>query len=225
MRLARMIPVVFLTIVTTTMLTATTTTARETMMNTTRKIADAPEKISPIQVGQSLPPLSLKDLDSKEFDLNEAIARKPAVLIFYRGGWCPYCNLQLAGLQKIEAQLLESGFQMIAVSPDRPEKLKESVDKHQLTYRLLSDNAMTASTALGIAFHLDDALVTKYKDEYKIDLEGDSGHTHHLLPVPAVFIVGQDGVIHFSYVNPDYKVRLDANELLKAAREYQKTVR
>lgn len=225
MRLARMIPAVILTIITMMMLTLTPTTAKESTMNTTRKIPNAPEKISPIQIGQSLPPISLKDLGSKEFNLNEAIARKPAVVIFYRGGWCPYCNLQLAGLQKIEAQLLESGFQIIAISPDRPEKLKESMDKHQLTYHLLSDNAMTAATALGIAFHLDDALVSKYKDEYKIDLEGDSGYTHHLLPVPAVFIVGQDGEIHFSYVNPDYKVRLDGNELLKAAKKYQETVR
>lgn len=194
-------------------------------MTTSGEIVDAPEKINPMPAGQVIPPISLKTLDGQQFDLNAFIAGKPTVLIFYRGGWCPYCNLQLSGLQKIEPELINSGFQIIAVSPDRPEKLNESVVKHELTYRLLSDNEMTAATALGIAFHLDDAMVATYKNEYKIDIEADSGQTHHLLPVPAVFIIGRDGVIHFSYVNPDYKVRLDSSELLKAAREYLNTLK
>jgi peroxiredoxin len=136
-------------------------------MTTSGEIVDAPEKINPITAGQVIPPISLKTLDGQQFDLNAFIAGKPTVLIFYRGGWCHYCNLQLAGLQKIEPELINSGFQIIAVSPDRPEKLNESVVKHELTYRLLSDNEMTAATALGIAFHLDDAMVATYKTNTK----------------------------------------------------------
>ena len=182
-------------------------------------IPDLPENIQPIAVGERIPPISLRSINNALIDLNSAIAAKPTVLIFYRGGWCPYCNLQLSQLQKIEPELIKLGFQIIAVSPDRPEKLKASIDKHQLSYRLLSDNEMTAAQALSIAFHLDNATVAKYKNEYKIDVEADSGHTHHLLPVPAVFIVGKDGLINFSYVNPDYKVRLEGGVLLDAAKE------
>ena len=185
-------------------------------------IPDKPENIQPIAVGERIPPISLRSINNALIDLNSAIAAKPTVLIFYRGGWCPYCNLQLSQLQKIEPELIKLGFQIIAVSPDLPEKLKASIDKHHLSYRLLSDSEMTAAQALGIAFHLDDATVTKYKNEYKIDVEADSGHTHHLLPVPAVFIVGKDGLIYFSYVNPDYKVRLEGGVLLDAARELLK---
>ena len=83
---------------------------------------------------------------------------------------------------------------------------------------LVSDNEMTGAQALGIAFRVDDATVKKYKESYGIDLEADSGRTHHLLPVPSVFIVGTDGVIQFSYVNPDYKVRIDPDVLLNAAK-------
>jgi len=91
------------------------------------------------------------------------------------------------------------------------------VDKHQLTYTLLSDHAMIAARAFGIAFRVDEATLDEYMG-YGIDLEAASGETHHLLPVPAVFIVGRDEIIKFSYANPDYKVRLAPGDLLDAAR-------
>jgi peroxiredoxin len=121
-------------------------------------------------------------------------------------------------LQSIESELVQLGFQIIAVSPDRPEILKRQAERKGLKYRLLSDSEMTAAISLGIAFQVDDATVRKYKTSYGIDLEADSGQKHHLLPVPSVFIIGKDGVIHFSYVNPNYKIRIDPGVLLKAAK-------
>jgi peroxiredoxin len=156
------------------------------------------------------------------FDLNAAASQKPAVLIFYRGGWCPYCSTHLGQLQSIESQLVEMGFQVIAVSPDRPELLNTAVEKQDLKFQLLSDNDMTAATALGIAFKLDDATVAKYKKHYNIDIEADSGKIHHLLPVPSVFIINREGIITFTYVNPNYKVRIDPTLLLAAAESTQK---
>jgi peroxiredoxin len=128
-----------------------------------------------------------------------------------------YCNLQLGQLQTMEAELLDLGYQILAISPDRPEKLAESVAKHKLSYTVLSDHAMNAARAFGIAFRVDDQTLELYKG-YGIDLEAASGETHHMLPVPAVFVVGTDGVIKFSYVNPDYKIRLEGDALLAAAK-------
>jgi peroxiredoxin len=125
-------------------------------------------------------------------------------------------------MQSIESELLQLGFQIIAVSPDRPEVLKLNAQKREFKYRLLSDSEMTTATSLGIAFRVDDATVTKYKTSYGVDLEADSGQKHHLLPVPSVFIIGKDGVIEFSYVNPNYKVRIDPDVLLKAANAVKK---
>jgi peroxiredoxin len=139
------------------------------------------------------------------------------VLIFYRGGWCPFCNKHLGQLQQAEPQLRELGYRIVAVSPDRPEKLKESTDKGGLSYTLLSDSSMVAAQAFGIAFEVDAPMLEKLAS-YNIDIEADSGETHHLLPVPAVFIVGKDGVIDFSYANPDYKTRLASEVLLAAAK-------
>ncbi|MDT8389929.1 MAG: peroxiredoxin-like family protein [Lentisphaeria bacterium] len=173
--------------------------------------------VRPLLIGASVPEVTLRTADGKAFDLGAAASRKPAILIFYRGGWCPYCSLHLGQLQEAEADLVKLGYQILAVSPDRPEKLAESVEKGKLSYTLLSDAAMDAAKAFGIAFRVDDATVEKYKG-YGIDLEAASGQDHHLLPVPAVFILGTDGKVKFVYVNPDYKTRLSADVLLAAAR-------
>lgn len=179
------------------------------------------DQVCPIKVGQKIPASVLKTVDGKSFDLNNSIQSKPAVVIFYRGGWCPYCNTHLGQLKEIQQKLLDLGYQIIAISPDRPAKLKVTHDKYTAKYTLLSDHKMTVASSFGLAFKMRDDLVKMYKDKYKIDLEGDSGETHHLLPVPAAFVVGTDGVIKFSYVNPNYKVRIDPGVLLAAAKAYK----
>ena len=181
------------------------------------KVPNDAQDICPILTGQSLPKTTLKTADNKSFDLNAAVAETPTILIFYRGGWCLYCNIQLAQLQEIESELVQLGFQIIAVSPDRPKILKTHAEKKGLKYRLLSDSDMAAAKALGIAYKVDETIITKYK-KYDMDLESDSGQKHHLLPVPAVFVIGTDGVIQFSYVNPNYKVRIDPGLLVEAAK-------
>ncbi len=179
-------------------------------------VADSAQEIKPLLIGASVPDVTLKTEEGKPLKLKKTVTDKPAVVIFYRGGWCPYCNLQLGQLQGIEADLLELGYQLLAISPDRPSKLAESREKKELSYTLLSDSKMAAAKAFGIAFRVADETLEQY-DEYGIDLEEASGSTHHLLPVPAVFIVGTDGRIKFSYVNPDYKTRLAPDVLLEAA--------
>ena len=172
--------------------------------------------IRPLMIGEAIPDINLRTPEGKAFDLKQEIAGQPTVLIFYRGGWCPFCNLQLGQLQTIESQLLDMGYEIIAVSPDQPDLLAKSKETNKLTYRLLSDSEMKAAQAFGIAFRVDDDTLTQYKG-YGIDLEVASGQGHHLLPVPSVFVIGPDGRIGFTYVNPDYKVRIDPDVLLTAA--------
>ncbi len=119
-------------------------------------------------------------------------------------------------LSKIEDQLVELGFRLVALSPDRPEELKKTLGKTEIAFDLLSDAKMDAAQGFGIAFKLDDKTKEVYRG-YGIDLAKSSGEEHGLLPVPAVFLVA-GGKIRFSYVNPDYRVRLDADALLAAAK-------
>lgn len=180
-------------------------------------IASSANEICPIKVGVKIPPLKLPTVDGNLFDLNAAFGQKPTILIFYRGGWCPFCNLQLSQIRKIHPQLISMGYQLIAVSADRAEKLAETKQKDSLDYTLLSDSKTTAAQALGLAFRVEESTVERYKKN-KMDLEEASGEQHHLLPVPAAFIVGMDGIIKFEYVNPNYRVRVDPEVLLAAAR-------
>jgi peroxiredoxin len=171
-----------------------------------------------LAVGDSLPAASVRSETDAGLTLRESVGGRPTVLIFYRGGWCPFCTRHLAALAEAAPELQAAGFQLLAISPDQPAKLRARPSHQKLPYTLLSDSEMKAAQACGIAFKVDDALVAKYKNDYGIDLEGDSGQTHHLLPHPAVFIVDREGVVRFAHVNPDYKLRLTPDEILAAAR-------
>ena len=111
----------------------------------------------------------------------------------------------------------EKGFQVLAISPDRPEKLAEGAAKNKINYTLLSDSKSEAARAFGLAFKVDEKLFKTYKG-FGIDIEADSGETHRELPVPAVYIFDKNGTVKFQYVNPDYRARLNA-DILKAAIE------
>ncbi len=187
------------------------------MNQTAPQLPISAEDIRPILIGAAVPKLTLSTVDGNSFDLNAAITEKPTVLIFYRGGWCPYCNVQLGQLQDIEPKLIQLGYQIIAINPDRPAKLGQAIQKHKLNYLLLSDSKMIGAQAFGLAFKVDEATLERYKN-LGIDLEDASGEKHHLLPVPAVFVVGTDGIINFEYVNPNYKVRISPDLLLAAAK-------
>ncbi len=120
-------------------------------------------------------------------------------------------------LHNIQPELDRIGFQLFGISPDRPAKLRESIQKHKLGFTLLSDGRMAAAKLFRVAYKVDDTTLNQLRD-YGTDLEDASGEKHHLLPVPAVFLVGTNGLIQFEYVNPDYKVRVDPDLLLAAAR-------
>lgn len=173
--------------------------------------------VTPLLLGNALPDVDLRTLEDTPITLKEAVGGKPAALVFYRGGWCPYCNLQLSGLRLIRKDLDAMGFQLIAISPDNPAELKKTLDKDALDYRLLSDSSAEAMRAFGIGYEVDAEMLKKLTG-YGIDLEKASGQTHHVLPVPSVYLVDAKGMLQFSYVHPDYTVRLPQEVVLAAAR-------
>jgi peroxiredoxin len=123
----------------------------------------------------------------------------------------------LSGLRLIEKDVQALGYQVIAISPDRPEELRKTLGKDHLNYTLLSDSSASLIQAFGIAYTVDAEKQEQYR-KYGVDLDKYSGETHHELPVPAVYVVDGDGILQFSYVHPDYRVRLPSEVVLAAAR-------
>jgi peroxiredoxin len=184
-------------------------------------IPDNANDVNPLLVGMQIPEIELKDTKNKTVSLADEIRKKPTAIIYYRGGWCPFCNKQLAGLREIEDELYDLGIKVLAISPDSPGFLSETLAEHEISYHLLSDQRMEGAKKLGIAFRVDQETADRYK-ENGLDLAERSGYNHLLLPVPSVFLVDTDGTIHFQYVNPDYKVRISGNLLLAAAEDLMK---
>jgi peroxiredoxin len=175
--------------------------------NTQDALPTVAEDISPLLVGETFPDEGTTDLNHKAISIHSLAAEKPSIVVFYRGGWCPYCNRHLAALGKAEQKILDLGYQIIAISPDAPTELKKTMDKNELSYQLLSDGKGTLAKAAGLAFQAPERYgerLSKYSD----------GANKGYLPVPAVFVLNKDAEILFEYISPNYKQRLSSEVLL-----------
>lgn len=183
-----------------------------------KKAANNADEICPIKVGEEIPSANLQTIEGGDINIRDIVKGRKSVLIFYRGGWCPYCNLHLSELVQIEDSLVKLGYKIIAISMDRPDSLRSTLEKHNMKYELYSDSKADVCTAFGIAFTVDDDYIKKLKS-FNMDIEASSGQTHHILPVPGAFVVDANGIIQFEYVNPNYKTRIKGDVLLEIAKE------
>ncbi len=182
------------------------------------------EDISPKQVGDHAPSFTVQTVDNEPFHFDPDNLERPTVLISFRGGWCPYCNMHLSELRHVIPEIRQAGFDVLFLSNDRPDQLYDSLkqetqdDIADLDYLILSDADINAARALGTAFTVPNR-ITEYLDEKGRDYEESSMARHRALAVPAVVLVDASGEIRFFYANADYKVRLSADELKAAADE------
>jgi len=167
------------------------------------QIADKAENVSPLLIGEKIPNVVLHDANGKEVKTKDILDKK-TVLVVYRGGWCPYCNSQLADMQEIEKDIIALGYQVIAISPDAPSFLKQTLDKKELQYKLYSDSEGVFSQAVGIAFAREKPKLDKYSE----------GKNPGFLPVPTVYVLNDKQEIEFMYINPNYGTRLKGDLLL-----------
>ena len=186
-------------------------------------VAATADDIRPLAAGEPAPRFIVRNVEGQPFDFNPQELDKPALILVFRGGWCPYCNVYLSDMRHVVPEISELGIDILFLSGDRPELLYESLENQArediegLDYTILSDADAQAAIALGIAFKSAQRTadyVKKKGDGYR----GSSMERHGVLPVPAVFAVDSGGSIAFSYVNPEYKTRLPADELLAVAK-------
>ncbi len=174
-----------------------------------------------LKPGDIAPDFILPNVDGRSVRLYSELERGPVVLVFYRGGWCPYCNIHLRGFQKMLPQFQAAGAQVIAVSPQLPDQSLTTQQKDELAFPVLSDVGLHAAHSLGIAFELPKSLLDLYAD-FDHPLEDSNGNEGGKeLPMPATFLIRPDHTIAFAHVEADYTQRAEPIEVLNAVHEIQ----
>jgi peroxiredoxin len=167
--------------------------------------------------GQLAPGFELPDEDGELISLAALLARGPAVVTFFRGGWCPYCSLQLQAYEAMLPALAAFGAELVAVSPQKPELSRTVVAQHDLRFPVLSDAGSLVARRYGVVYQLSPALQDVHARSGVVlpDINGDADWQ---LPVPATFVVEPSGRVALSYVDVDYRNRLEPAEILAALR-------
>lgn len=168
-----------------------------------------------IKTGAQLPDGTFLKPDGEETTLSAEIGESPAIIAFYRGGWCPYCNIQLYHYQQALPQIQEMGAKLIAISPETPDNSLSTVQKNELEFTVLSDPGNRFGEELGLVFSLPGDLKDVYKD-FGINLEAANGDSEWELPLAATFVVDKERKIRYRFVDVDYKKRAGVDELLSA---------
>ncbi len=171
-----------------------------------------------LKVGDKFPIFELPDSTGKQISSTELLAKGPLVLSFYRGGWCPYCNLELRALNNMQQEFSDHNAQLIAVSPQLPDASLSTEQQNELAYTVLSDAANRLAKKCGLVFTLDERLIPVY-DQLGLDIPKANGDSSYELPLPATYVVNTDGIITFAFVHEDYTLRAEPLDVLNAVRE------
>lgn len=172
---------------------------------------------SAIKVGEMAPDFDLPNASGEKVKLSDLLARGPVVLTWYRGGWCPYCNIQLRGFQKELPELTAAGATLVAVSPETPDNTATTMEKNELKFVVLSDKGNVAARMYGITYRLPQKVAEQFKG--RIDLAKFNGDDSNELPLAATYVIDTDGVIRWAFVDKDYRKRAEPKDVLDAVRK------
>lgn len=170
-----------------------------------------------LKAGDQAPAFTLETHEGKPVSLRDLLARGPLVLSFYRGVWCPYCNMELQALEAALPDFTALGASLAAISPQTPVNSRKSVRQNGLSFPILADKGNEVAASFGLRFALPDDLIALYRS-LKNDLPAVNGDPSWTLPMPARFVIGQDGIILYAEVNPDYTRRPEPEAMLPALR-------
>ncbi len=175
-----------------------------------------------LKAGDRAPEFMLKDPQGNPVSSAELLSQGPLVVTFYRGIWCPYCNMDLQALQEALPELAAQGARLVAISPQTAANSRRSQRENKLSFPILSDPGNEVAAGFGLRFALPDYLSDLYKNAFKNDLAVVNGDASWTLPMPARYVIGQDGIIAYAEVNPDYTRRPDPSELLPTLQRLQR---
>lgn len=184
-----------------------------TMNRATKVLIDSGQADRALKVGDTAPTFELNDSEGNNVSSSELLAKGPLLLTFYRGVWCPYCNVDLQALEAERAEIEARGATLAAVSPQTPPNSRKSERDNKLGFP--SDRGAELAEKFGLRFKLPDDLIEVY-ESFGNDLPRFNDNPEWVLPIPARYVIGTDGLIAYAEVNPDYSQRPDPLELLPA---------
>jgi peroxiredoxin len=169
-----------------------------------------------LKVGDRAPAIVLGNARGETVDVGELLKQGPVIVTFYRGGWCPYCNLELKAFQDMLPQIKAAGASLVAISPEKPDESLSTAQKNALSFEVLSDVGQKAGRAFGLVYEFTDELKTAYEG-FGLDIPSRNGAPGDwALPVAATYVIGSDGVITYAYTDTDYRDRADPLDVLEA---------
>lgn len=174
------------------------------------------------KAGDMAPAFVLDDPEGHSISSADLLAKGPLIVTFYRGVWCPYCNMDLQALEAALPEFKKFGANLVAISPQTAPNSRRSMRENKVSFPILSDTHNDVAASFGLRFTLPDYLQDLYKNVFKNDLAAVNGDASWTLPMPARFLISRDGKIAYAEVNPDYTVRPDPEELLPALRSLVK---
>lgn len=172
-----------------------------------------------LKVGAKAPDFHLKNAQGKMVSLHEALRQGPVVLVFYRGAWCPYCNLQLHALKESLPAFKQHGASLIAITPQTPDKSLEQVKKDGYPFEILSDLDDQVMKAYQLYWEIPPELNQVYQHSFGLDVAAFNGKGRHGLPVPGTFIIDQGGIVRAASADTDYKKRMEPADILAALKQ------
>lgn len=185
------------------------------MSRTTEELVQSEIAENSLQQGDHAPDFILPNALGKDVQLKDLLTQGPVVVSFYRGKWCPYCNLELQALQRVLPRIKELGASLLAISPQTPDNTLSTKEKHGLTFEVVSDVGNQAARKFGLVFQLPKDLFPVYEG-FGIDLPAHNGDQTFELPIPATYVIGTDGTIVFAHAHADYTKRVDTSEIIHA---------
>ena len=168
--------------------------------------------------GSAAPDFSLPNAHGEPVASEALWGDGPAVVSFYRGGWCPYCNIELKALQDRLPEIEALGARLVAITPETPDNALSTQEKNEIGFDVLSDDGNQVASAFGLSFRLPEAIVELYKG-FGIDLEASNGEASQTLPVPATFVIGKGGKVLKAFVDADYTTRAEPDDVIAALKE------
>lgn len=169
-------------------------------------------------VGAQAPAFSLPDTLGRTVALTDLYARGPVIVTFYRGEWCPYCNLQLRAYQQALPEITAAGAALVAISPQTPDHSLSMQEKNDLAFTVLSDIGNVIARQYGLVYTVDTETRDAMQNRFGVDLAQYNGNDSWELPMPGTFVIGQDGAIRLAFVETDYTKRLDPADIIDALR-------